>query len=232
MAEANFSYVKNLLSKAKTARQKHEGEISEAYSYTYPDRDIWNNPDTTVDRNKIYDNTALESVANLTSTVLSLLIPQNQQWAYIDVRSEVKSKIAPDIRRMLDTANKTVFNTLKNSNFYVAAGESITDCIISGTGAICVMNPLRGNGMDFMSIPTSQLYFLANYKDDIDVVFREHELSAQSIFERYGDQTPDLLEIAKKDPEKKMPVLEAVFREVGDSDFCYHVYVGKDMQLV
>tara|TARA_R100001443_G_scaffold3740_2_gene11583 strand:- start:2142 stop:3677 length:1536 start_codon:yes stop_codon:yes gene_type:complete len=232
MAEANFSYVKNLLSKAKQARQKHESEISEAYSYTYPDRDIWVKDDHTGDRNKIYDNTALESVANLTSTVLSLLIPQNQQWAYIDVRSEVKGKIAPDIRRMLDTANKTVFNTLKNSNFYVAAGESITDCIISGTGAICVMNPMQGNGMDFMSIPTSQLYFLANYKDDIDVVFREHELSAQSVFERYGDQTPELLELAKKDPEKKLPVLEAVFREVGDTDFCYHVYVGKDMQLV
>ena len=232
MAEANFSYIKNLLNKAKAARAKHEDEISEAYSLTFPHRDIWHNYEGSVDRTKLYDMTAVDGVQNLVSTVLSLLIPQNQQWAYIDVRSEVKSKIAPDIRRMLDVANRTVFNVLKDSNFYVAAGESLNDCVISGTGAICVMNPQSGNGMDFMSIPTSQLYFLANYKDDIDVVFREHELSAQSIFERYGDQRPDLLEVAQKDPEKKIPVLEAVYREVGERDFCYKVYVGKGMDLV
>jgi hypothetical protein len=232
MAEVNFNYVKNLLTKAKAARQPHEGEISEAYSLTFPNRDIWANLESATDRTKLYDMSAVDGVQNLVSTVLSLLIPQNQQWAYIDVRSEVKSKIASDIRRMVDTANKTVFNVLKDSNFYVAAGEALTDCVISGTGAICVMNPLSGNGMDFMSIPTSQLYFLANYKDDIDVVFREHTLSAQSIFERYGYQKPELKELADKDPEKKIPILEAVFRQVGETDYCYNVYVGKDMDPV
>lgn len=232
MAKTNYSYVKNLLTKAKVARSKHEDEISEAYSLTFPGRDIWHNYDSAVDRTKLYDMTAVDGVQNLVSTVLSLLIPQNQQWAYIDVRSEVKDKIAPDIRRMLDTANKTVFNVIKDGNFYTAAAESLMDCMISGTGAICIMNPLSGNGMDFMSIPTSQLYFLANYKDDIDVVFREHELSAQSIFERYGDQKPELKEVAEKDPEKKMPVLEAVFRHVGEKDYSYNVYVGKNMDCV
>lgn len=232
MAKVSFDYIKNLLNKAKAARQKHEDEISEAYSLTFPNRDIWKTLDGTTDRTKLYDMTAVDGVQNLVSTVLNLLIPQNQQWAYIDVKSEVKNQIAPDIRRMVDTANRTVFNTLKDSNFYVAASEALQDCVIAGTGAICLMNPKDGDGMDFMAIPTSQLYFLANYKDDIDIVFREHEQSAQTVFERYGAQYPELKEIADKDPEKKMPVLEAVFRKVNQDEFCYNVYVGKRYDVV
>tara|TARA_R100000278_G_scaffold5721_1_gene8620 strand:+ start:3952 stop:5502 length:1551 start_codon:yes stop_codon:yes gene_type:complete len=232
MAIVSLNYVKNLLKKAKTARQLHEDEISEAYLYTFPNRDIWRSYEGTTDRQKLYDMTAVDSVQNLVSTILNLLIPQNQQWAYIDVRQEVKNKMAPDVRRMLDTANKTVFKILRDSNFYVAASEALQDCVISGTGAICIMDPMDGKGMNFMAIPTSQLYFLSNYKDDVDVVFRESEQSAQYIFERWGSQAPELKDEADKHPDKKHKLLEAVFRKTGEEDYCYHVYVGKEMKLV
>ena len=232
MADVSIDYVKNLLKKAKAQREKHQEEISEAYSYTYPNRDIWRSTETTTDRQKLFDMTAVDSTQNLVSTILNLLIPQNQMWAYIDVRGEVKPKIAPDIRRMIDVANKTVFKTLRDSNFYVAASESLMDCIISGTGAICLMDPLDGKGMDFMSIPTNQLYFLENYKGVVETVFREHEQSVQYVFEMYGDQMPELKETADRTPDKKIKILEAVFRQTGFDEYCYNVYVGKDMQQV
>jgi hypothetical protein len=232
MADVSLDYVKNLFKKAKSQREKHEEEISEAYSYTFPNRDIWRSTESTTDRSKLYDMTAVDSSQALVSQILNLLIPQNQMWAYIDVRSEVKPQIAPDVRRMLDTANKTVFKTLKDSNFYVAASEALMDCIIGGTGAICVMDPMDGKGMDFMAIPTNQLYILENYKGVVETVFREHEQSVQHIFEMYGDQMPELKEVADKTPDKKLKVLEAVFRETGETEYCYNVYVGKEMRQV
>ena len=232
MTTVSTEYVRSLLKKAKAEREKHEDEISEAYTFTYPNRDIWRSYEGRTDRTKLYDSTATDSVQNLVSTILSLLIPQNQQWAYIDARGEIKAQVAPDVRRMLDMANKTVFKTLRDSNFYVVASQSLLDCIISGTGAICLMDPMDGKGMDFMAIPTSQLYFLSSYKDEVETVFREHEQTAQHIYEKYGDQLPELEKTAMDQPDKKIKVLEAVFRQTGMQDLTYNVYVGKEMTLV
>ena len=231
--ENNIDYIKQLLRKAKDARAKHEPEISEAYSYSYPHRDIWRSAESNTDRTKLYDMTAVDGVNNLVSTILNLLIPQNQMWAYIDARDEVKKTIAPDVRQMLDMANKIVFNVLRSSNFYVAISEAIQDCVIAGTGAIALYDPMQENGsMDFMAIPTNQLYFLTNYKDEVDVVFREHEQSLQYVYERYGYNMPELEEKAKKDPEKKVKILEATYRPVGSDEYCYSVHIGKDLQMV
>ena len=61
---------------AKAARETHEDEISEAYKFTRPNRDIWRNRESHTDRTKIYDSTAPDSVQNLVSTILNLLILQ------------------------------------------------------------------------------------------------------------------------------------------------------------
>ena len=98
------------LNKAKAARSKHEDEISEALQYTYPNRDVWRRYEGTTDRTKLFDATASDSVQNLLSTILTLLIPQNQQWGYIGVRDDRKDTVGADVRRVLDNSNKMMFN--------------------------------------------------------------------------------------------------------------------------
>ena len=151
---------------AKAAREKHEEEISEAYKFTRPNRDIWRNREAQTDRTKIFDSTAPDSVQNLVSTILNLLIPQNQQWANLSVREDVKEEVASDIKRLLDKANRTVFKTIRDSNFYIAASESLTDAIISGCGAIGMYE--TETEIEFIGIPTYQLYFLDDYKGELD----------------------------------------------------------------
>ena len=132
----NLDIIQQTYKLAKAAREKHEDEISEAYKYTRPNRDIWRSRTEQTDRTKIFDSTAPDSVQNLVSTILNLLIPQNQQWATLSVREDVKEEVASDLKRLLDKANRTVFKTIRDSNFYIAASESLTDAIISGCGAI------------------------------------------------------------------------------------------------
>tara|TARA_B100000029_G_scaffold117531_2_gene110742 strand:- start:8884 stop:10413 length:1530 start_codon:yes stop_codon:yes gene_type:complete len=233
MKNYDLNYTKNLFKKAKEARARHEEEMSEAYSFTYPHRDIWRSMESNTDRTKLYDMTAVHATSGLVSTILNLLIPQNQQWAYLDAREEVKKTIAPDVRQILDTTNKTIFKTLRSGNFYVAISEALQDCVIAGTGAIALYDPMTENGeIDFMAIPTSQLYFLTNYKDEVETVFREHEQTQQFIYERYGYNMPELEAPAKREPEKKIKVLECVHRPVGETEMIYSVHIGKDMMCV
>lgn len=219
--------VRKIYEQAKEARRQHESEISEAYLYTFPNRDIWKSDYGRTDRTKLFDATATDSVQNLVSTILTLLIPQNQQWAYIDVRDDVKQRVATDVKRILDQANKTVFKTLRDSNFYTAAAEALTDSVIAGTGAMALYNK-EGGGIDFAAIPTNQLYFLSEYNDKIETVFREHEVSCQYAFEKYGAFDNQIEKQAKDSPQSKVKLIEAVLRKTNEP-LMYKVYAGKSM---
>jgi len=226
--------MKDFISKAfklaKLERSKHEDEISDAYSYTRPNRDIYRKDTTKTDRTKIYDSTAPDGVQNLVSTILNLLIPQNQQWATLSVREDFKESIASDIKRKLDIANRTVFKTIKDSNFYVAASEALTDSIIAGVGCLGMY---EDESIHFTAIPSYQLYFLDNYKNEIDTVFREHELQGGYILENYGSKISETLrDMCKDEPYKNHYVLESCFRLPGDRDYTYSVQIGKELDIV
>ena len=53
MTTVSTEYVRSLLKKAKAEREKHEDEISEAYTFTYPNRDIWRSYEGRTDRTKL-----------------------------------------------------------------------------------------------------------------------------------------------------------------------------------
>jgi hypothetical protein len=215
---------------AKAAREKHEDEISEAYKYTRPNRDIWRHRESTTDRTKIYDSTAPDSVQNLVSTILNLLIPQNQQWATLSVREDVKEEVASDIKRLLDKANRTVFKTIRDSNFYISASEALTDAIISGCGAIGLYE--TETEIEFIGIPTYQLYFLDDYKGELDTVFRQHQCTAQYLFENFKNLPDEIKEQAIKSPNQQIDVTESCMRLTGDKDYTYTVMVGKSLNVI
>ena len=223
-------YIAKAFKLAKLERAKHEEEISEAFKYTRPNRDIYQSNNTNVDRTKIYDSTAPDSVSNLVSTILTLLIPQNAQWATISIREDLKETMASDVKQSLDVANRRVFKTIRDSNFYVAASEALTDSVISGVGCIGMYEDRK---ISFSAIPSYQLYFLDNYKSEIDTVFREHELTGQYLLETYPNKLgSDFKDTCTKNPYKKYPVLESCFRLANDTEYTYVVQVGKDGDIM
>ena len=223
-------YISKAFKLAKDARQVHEDEISEAYKYTKPNRDIYRADTSKTDRTKIYDSSAPDGVQNLVSTILNLLIPQSSQWATLSVREDVKERVASDVKKALDLANRTVFKTIKDSNFYVAASEALTDAVISGCGCIGMY---EDQNVNFIAIPSYQLYFLDNAKGEIDTVFREHELTGQYIFEKYSDRLDsNLRTICSENPYKKHKVLESCFRMPNETDYTYTVQIGKEAQIM
>jgi len=215
---------------AKSERQKHESEISEAYLYTRPNRDIDRADTTSTDRSRIYDSTAPEGVQNLVSTILNLLIPQNQQWATLSVREDLKERVASDVKIQLDIANRTVFKTLRDSNFYVASSEALTDAVISGVGCI---GTYEDNAINFTAIPSHQLYFLDNHKNEVDTVFRDHSLPGHYLLETYGSKLEDSMRQAcQKDPYKQHKILESCFRMPNAKEYTYVVQLNEQGQIL
>jgi len=64
----SIEIIKQTFRLAKAAREKHEDEISEAYKFTRPNRDIWRNRESDTDRTKIFDSTAPDSVHKIKLT--------------------------------------------------------------------------------------------------------------------------------------------------------------------
>jgi len=216
---------------AKAERQKHESEMSEAYLYTKPNRDIYKSESDTVDRRKIFDSTAPDGVQNLVSTILNLLIPQNQQWATLSVREDLKERVAMDIKMQLDMANRTVFKTLRDSNFYLASSEALTDAVVAGVG--CLGTYEDDKGINFVAIPSYQLYFLDNHKGEVDCVFRDHSLTGTYLLENYKNKLSDSMrEACSKDPFKYHKVLESCFRMPNDKNFTYTVQLAEQGDIL
>jgi hypothetical protein len=223
-------YIAKAYKLAKQERDKHESEISEAYLYTRPNRDIYRKDTNQTDRTKIFDSTAPDGVQTLVSTILNLLIPQNQQWATLSVREDLKERVATDVKKALDVANRTVFKTIRDSNFYIAASEALTDSVISGCGCIGMYEDKQ---IDFVAVPSHQLYFLDNHQGQIETVFREHELPGTYLLENYQETLPeDTVKDCSANPYKTHKVLESCFRLPNDTEFTYTVQVGKDMSLL
>ena len=215
---------------AKTEREKHESEISEAYLYTKPNRDIFRAETSSTDRKKIFDSTAPDGVQNLVSTILNLLIPQNQQWATLSVREDLKEVVASDIKIQLDRANRTVFKTLRDSNFYVASSEALTDAVISGVGCI---GTYEDKDINFIAIPSHQLYFLDNHKGQVDTVFRDHSLPGHYLLETYGPKLEDsMLQSCQKDPYKQHKILESCFHKPNAKEYTYTVQLGNGGEIL
>ena len=218
-------FIANAYRLAKQERHKHESEISEAYLYTRPNRDIYRADANTSDRTKIFDSTAPEGVQNLVSTILNLLIPQNQQWCSLSVREDLKERVASDIKAGLDIANRTVFKTLRDSNFYVAASEALTDAVISGVGCI---GTYEDTEINFIAIPSHQLYFLDNHRAQVDTVFRDHALPGHYLLESFGSKLTDSMRDAcQKNPYKTHKILESCFRKPNEKEYTYVIQLGE-----
>ncbi len=223
-------YIARAYKLAKQERDKHESEISEAYLYTRPNRDIYRKDANATDRTKIFDSTAPDGVQTLVSTILNLLIPQNQQWATLSVREDLKERVATDVKKALDVANRRVFKTIRDSNFYIAASEALTDAVISGCGCIGMY---EDKNIDFVAVPSHQLYFLDNHQGEIETVFREHELPGHYLLENFIDMLPEeMKKLCGADPYKTHKVLESCLRLPNASEFTYTVQVGKEMTIL
>lgn len=123
----------------------------------------------------IYDLTLPIAHKKLADKMLMSMVPQGTQWAkfmpgdqFGDPDSEVYQQALDATQRMTDH----FFKIIDRSNFYLAVGESLQDCLIS-MGAVAVNEGTKKDPVRFESVPSSHIMFLGDAQGKVDAIFRD-----------------------------------------------------------
>ena len=191
MAEhLNIKEVKELFQEAKNKRQPHEFEIREAFEFSKAARNFdqhGNQKNQAPNRTRQYDATIVRGARNLVTNTIRLLVPQNKRWATIDFRTkELKDTFGGQFTDAIAKGNDKLFRHFADSNFYLAITEGMYDSVIAGTMCIMMIDEVA-KPLNYLAIPVDELYFLEDYDEKVDVVFRSHELTARQLVNRFGE---------------------------------------------
>lgn len=220
----NLDKIKKLYQKAKTDRSPHEKEMRNAYHYTFPAKNSLElNNNRTHDRTKLFDNTAPEAVLNLLTNVERMLYPQNTYWVETVIREEFQKQANKQIKELLHHNNRKLHQHFRDSNFYMAAGEAVLDCIVTGTGCLAIRQD--DDKISYSAIPVGRVFFTCDALGDVKDVFIESCFTADQIAGMFPDfQNSEFNEIVKTDPSKEMTLIEVVTKGSVD-DFDYYVFL-------
>lgn len=220
---------RSLLQKARSRRSPHEEEIRQAYRLTFPSRVFDREPGSQIDRQQLFDATATESALNLVNSIMSHLVPQNSKWAGIEPRDgTTEAAMSPEELDLIKQVNDDLFAHFQESNFYVAAPESMLDCIVSGTGCMSISEDETGT-ITYISHPTDTLYFLEDHYQRPDAVFLEHKLSARQLVQRYGDRVPsEIREAVDRGENSDFRIVESSIPNPQTQLHDYEVWIDGD----
>jgi hypothetical protein len=123
----------------------------------------------------IYDLTLPIAHKRLADKMLMNMVPQGQQWVKFTPGDEFGEPGTSLYQRALDSTQRMTdhfFKILDRSNFYLAVGESLQDCLIS-TGIIAVNEGNRKKPVRYESVPASHVMFQGDAEGQVDGVFRD-----------------------------------------------------------
>lgn len=205
--------LRKLFNAANSKRMPHESEILEAFELVKPIREWrpWKGT-TTPRRETMVDATLARMARNLVTNTVRLLIPPNGQWVRNTLKNDTLEKqYGPRFSDQLADADDKLQRHFIKSNFYLAITESLYDEIIGGTMCLqFVDDPHRP--LNYLPVPTDELFFLEEFDQTVDVVFRAHDMQARQIQKRWGhlDLSSEIKEAVLNDPIKEFRIMESV----------------------
>lgn len=162
------------------------------------------------ERSKIFDSTPEEALEVLAAALHSLLTSPVHNW--FELNMVVGSEDASDgVKDWLANVQKLMMNKFnaEEPGFQSSVHELWMDLPAFGTG---VFHVDEYDGLRFMCTPLSQVTIAENAKGVIDTVFREFEMTARQIFEKWPKgASASIKECAEKDPEHKFKIIHAVY---------------------
>lgn len=193
---ADINRILSLFSKAKSDRQLLESRWRECFEYTDPVRGMGfvnsnqispSSSDltsgTTTKKNKIYDNTAIDSMRQLVSTILGGIAPSSQRWLDLDLADD------PTFRHSwLDEVADAIWQEIHKGNFDSVMFDALMTLVIIGW---CVPYIYFDEGIQFSEWGASQCYLSSSKEGGlVDILFREYTLTGDQAILEFGDELP------------------------------------------
>ncbi|MEB5477278.1 portal protein [Acinetobacter pollinis] len=203
----------------KLSRSIYEAHWGECYKYGAPERQqsfSMGNSKTQreKERAELFDSTAAESIQLLVSMVMSGVTPANAIWfqAAPDGVDDI-SKLT-DGERWLEQCCQFMWRNIHAANFDSEAFETITDVVVAGWGVLYIdIDHDEGGGYVFESWPIGSCWISSSKPSgQIDIVYREHEMTAQAMVNTYGEDkcSTDVKNAATNEPDKRFKLLHII----------------------
>jgi hypothetical protein len=182
----------------------------------------------------IYDLTLPIAHKRLADKMLMNMVPQGQQWVKFTPGDEFGEPGSPLYQRALDATQRMTdhfFKIVNRSNFYLAVGESLQDCLIS-TGIIAVNEGTKRNPLRYEAVPASHVMFQGNALGQVDAVFRDwYKVRVENIQSMWPDAK---IEMLNKKPDDTLELWECswIDYEATDKERYKYVVMTSDTKVL
>jgi len=162
----------------------------------------------------IFDTTALHAGNQLAGIFHGVLTNPASRWYFLD--AEPESAIHDrDAKAWLDRADAVLQILFRRGEFgfLTAIAENYRDDVHFGTSCIFVEDR-PGRGVQYQSIPLSELYFDEDDYGQPDLLFRHHKMTLRQFVSRYGEKNlgEKMKNRYEKSPEDTTEVVQCVHR--------------------
>jgi hypothetical protein len=170
-------------------------------------------------RHKHYDSTAPHASKTLALIMAETLTSKAIQWFGFKIPESSRFKdlnAEQEVINWFDDLAKAVMFALNESNFYVVINEIYED--FNSFATVCLYLEesrikSRGfNGLNFRALPINAYVFAESESGRVDTVFREFELSARQLAQRFEkSKLPDVvIKALEKSPDDMFDMLRVV----------------------
>lgn len=221
--------VKSLVARRTTAKTENDlwrSLLETAYHYALPNYNPWINmgrggsicPGQQLNGD-IYDNTLPIAHEKLVNKLLMGMIPQGQQWVKFvpgNAFGSSKTKAYRAAHEATQIFTDQWFEIMDRSNFYLAAAESMSDCVIS-TGVLTLNEGTRKKPLRFESVPVSYVMLEGDALGGISAVFRD-----------WIDVRVEQLRMIWTDPKFRLPANKGPTQTISIWECSYIDYAEED----
>lgn len=208
--------------------------LQDCYEYASPMRESFSFQAPGQKKNRaIIDSTAIDGLPKYASSMISSVMPSWSQWIELIAGSDIDEQEKTRIDKALESATKTLFAELNNSNLYTELHPAFIDYGI-GTGAILIEEMSFGDDqiLKFTNIPLSELYLEPAYgRHAVDNVWRKYKVEPELIKLTWPNaEIPSELQ-AKIDKKNGTPVdlVMGMIKDETSGKFCQVVMYGKHL---
>lgn len=141
---------------------------------------------------RLYDVTAVIEAENMTSGLLTSLIPAGQKFFSLTTSDATLKEVDP-VKSYLAHATEILHEELYTSNFLLQIKETLHSLVVFGTG--CIFEDWRG-GLNFMDWDVSRYQLIENFRGVVDTTILKFPKTALQAYQKWGkDAGKSIVEI-------------------------------------
>lgn len=154
---------------------------------------------------EMVDATAALALPKFAAAMDSMLTPHSSIWHRMQAQDSVLKRNRAT-KMWFDDVNAVLFRRryAPRANFANQVFTGWLSLGAFGTSALHVdaLDKRDGGGLRYKQLHLGGVYFLENHQGIIDTLLRKFDLTARQAYQRFGEELPDDIALAAKDPAK------------------------------